>query len=203
MKRLGSIIVFEGPDSIGKSTISEGALQSLQNCGVQCVLFSFPGKEKGTLGKLVYEMHHKPRKFGIKSISHAALQTMHVAAHLDALENRIIPCLEVGKTVILDRWWWSTFVYGSVFGVDQSLLKALIKAELTLLDGIKPSVVYLVSRPSPFDKRVESQQWRQLVIGYRKLARSEEKKCKVRIVRNDRPIPEVVNQILKELLSSN
>jgi dTMP kinase len=57
------------------------------------------------------------------------LQTLHVAAHLDAIERKILPALEAGTWVILDRYWWSTWVYGIEQGISSTYLEPVIKAE--------------------------------------------------------------------------
>ena len=102
MTTLGKLYVFEGPDGVGKSTLAQWFASHLQESGYACTLLSFPGKEDGTLGEHVYELHHDPARFGIQSLSAASLQLLHVAAHIDAIETRIKPLLNEGE-----RWCWT------------------------------------------------------------------------------------------------
>ena len=103
----GQLIIFEGPDGVGKSTISREVQKRLQLYGENSDLLTFPGREEGTLGQLVYKIHHEPEKLGLTSLTGSSLQVLHIAAHLDSIESRIIPALAEGKTVLLDRYWWS------------------------------------------------------------------------------------------------
>jgi thymidylate kinase len=100
MKDLGKLLIFEGPNSVGKTSLSKRLAEHYTEQGNDCLLLSFPGHIDGTIGSLIYRLHHCPSDVGITSISPSALQIMHVAAHVDAIESQIIPALEKGKTVI-------------------------------------------------------------------------------------------------------
>lgn len=140
------IIVFEGPDGVGKTTVAREVERKLRSRGVDCVLYAFPGAEEGTLGRHVYELHHGPQRFGLQGISPLALQTLHVAAHVDAIEHRIRPAFDRGATIILDRHWWSTWVYGLASGVTRARLRALLAFEHRVWDDMEPACVFLLRR---------------------------------------------------------
>jgi len=123
----GALIVFEGADGVGKSSISKDIATRIEESGRSTLHYAFPGSEEKTVGKLVYEVHHDKKSY--QNISKTSLQALHIAAHIDAIHRKIIPALDSGVTVILDRFWWSTYVYGIVDNVDALVLKALIKAE--------------------------------------------------------------------------
>src|SRR4051794_21849861 len=98
----GSLVVLEGPDGVGKSTVSRALAQRFTKAGMLTELLTFPGRSPGTLGKLIYDLHHSPDAFGVSAVTPTAKQTLHIAAHLDAIERVIIPRLEAGINVILD-----------------------------------------------------------------------------------------------------
>ena len=114
----GHLIVFEGPDGVGKTTLARLLTRELEHRGCHCLYKSFPGQEEGSLGRLVYDIHHHPHKFGIEQMSPTSLQMLHIAAHVDAIERDIKPSLQRGHHIILDRYWWSTLAYGIVGGSD-------------------------------------------------------------------------------------
>ena len=106
----------------------------------------------GTIGRLVYDIHHDPVQYGVEKITAASLQALHIAAHLDAIERLILPDLSEGRWVILDRFWWSTWVYGRVARVERTTLDALIQAERLHWKGVQPDAFFLIDRyKNPFD----------------------------------------------------
>lgn len=106
MQNNGKLVVFEGIDHVGKSTICELIIKSFVRQGMACSMHSFPGKQDGTLGKLVYDIHHDKEgifagnlEINSSNIDSLSLQIMHVAAHIDLLNKKIIPDIETGKIV--------------------------------------------------------------------------------------------------------
>ena len=167
----GKLIVFEGPDGVGKSTLAAAASEQMTDAGVEHDKMSFPGRRTNTLGALVYEMHHDPERYRISEVTELARQTLHIAAHLDVVERTIRPALKGGRHVILDRFWWSTWVYGRADGVQPELLEPLLEAERRLWHPHEPAAVVLVGRDTPMDRPEEvPDRWCRLVDEYRQLA---------------------------------
>jgi len=168
----GRLIVFEGPDGCGKTTLSKGLAARLLLRGEQAEWNSFPGREPGTLGNLVYRLHHEPWQLGVRGITPFSLQTMHLAAHLDAICSRLRPALESGSTIVLDRFWWSTWAYGVADGVDSEALDALIEVERRFWRPLLPAVVFVVRRQVPFRPEYP-EKWLGLNEAYERLVQRE------------------------------
>lgn len=189
------LIIFEGPDAAGKSTVCEGFLRSLLDRGVPAVLKSFPGKEPGTLGELIYQLHHRPESKGVGRLTPASLQALHIAAHLDAIESAIVPSLEKGETIVLDRYWWSTWVYGVVGGADPKVLGALIEAERVAWGEWQPGVVFHVTRSTPL-REEPPETWEKLCCEYHALAEKEADRYPVCVLSNDGELENTVSNAL-------
>jgi thymidylate kinase len=199
----GRLIVFEGPDGVGKSTISAEFVRELSAQGQRAELLTFPGREAGTLGHLVYGIHHEAERFGVRSVTAAAKQTLHIAAHLDAIERLILPTLRKGTTVVLDRFWWSTLVYGIVGGTDRKILEALIGVERLLWGSVLPDVVLLLRRDAPIDRDEPLPRWLSLRDEYDRLAKQERSVYPVAVVENAGTLSETLAQVRHVLESSN
>jgi len=169
----GKLIVFEGPDAVGKSTLVQYLRILLKQERLPNEILSFPGDRPGTIGKLVYDLHHAPGKFGIEQISSIGLQALHIAAHLDAIAHTILPAINSGTWVVLDRFWWSTWVYGRAAGIDPRILDSLIGAEKLLWGQFAPSVVFLIQRTKPFGDKPAGDEFAILSDLYRDLSTSE------------------------------
>lgn len=162
---MSRLFAFEGPDEVGKTAISRGVERALRNSGVRCERLSFPGHEPGSLGALVRDLHHNLVP-AVESVHPTALQLMHVAAHIDAIERRVLPLLIDSTTVLLDRFWWSTYVYAHKSGVPASQIRTMLDVETASWGDIVPKIVFLVQRDSPSVDRT-------LVKTYETLAAAE------------------------------
>jgi dTMP kinase len=192
----GELYVFEGPDGVGKTTLAQALTDELTSAGCRCEYLSFPGRDAGTLGRLVYDMHHDPGKFGLEVVDPASLQVLHVAAHLDAISGRILPTLESGRSIVLDRFWWSTLVYGIVSGVDRAYLDIMLDLEHRSWGGTLPTAAFLVSRSAPLREEGLAERWRELRDEYTRLAIEQAERYPVHIVVNDGPISKALDKIL-------
>ncbi len=178
---LAPLIVFEGVDGVGKTTIAKLVVQQLTSEGKDIVYESFPGKASGTLGRFVYDLHHSNLH---SSIDPTSMQLLHIAAHIDAIENRIKPLLQNGIAVVLDRYWWSTLAYGVVFGANRQSLDAMIDVELKHWDGIQPDFLFYINREMTFESASDLEQSRNLEIEYNLLIKATLKQFEIEIVNN-------------------
>lgn len=184
MSKSGRLIVFEGSDGAGKSSLCEKFATAQNENGVASRLLAFPGNQKGTLGELVYRLHHESAKLGVQTLTSSSLQTLHIAAHLDALESTIIPALERGECIILNRYWWSTWVYGKVAGMHRDVLDALVEVERLAWGAWQPSLVFYVTRTAPLrDEPLEK--WHHLKATYEELIAVETDKYPIHILHNE------------------
>ena len=190
---LGRLIVIEGPDGVGKSTLSQALAGRLNAMGLTCDYLSFPGKEEGTVGYLVYNVHHKPASYGMEAITDIGLQALHIAAHLDEIERRILPALQQGHWVVLDRFWWSTWVYGQAGSAQSSTLEALIQAERLHWRDIKPDALFLIDRSND---GVDRDARKPLREGYEVLSDRERDQHPIHQIQNDGTVEDSLEQML-------
>lgn len=151
MSGSGELIVFEGLDGVGKTTTSQRLASLLSASGTDVEWHSFPGSVAGTLGMHVRRLHHEPAKYGLDFVPPDSLQTLHVAAHIDAITARIMPALRRGAVVILDRFWWSTWAYGVCGGARRDSLRVLKDLERRYWGSVQPTLAAVLERPGPAD----------------------------------------------------
>ncbi len=146
----GRLIVFEGVDAAGKTTLCDDLCRTLEGKQLPVRRFHFPGMTPGTLGELVYRVHHyHADHFGIPTVDPCALQLLHIAAHVDIIESTIKRSVVRGDWVVLDRFWWSTYVYGVASGVSEVALKFMINVEKSVWGAVVPDVLLLIDTASP------------------------------------------------------
>lgn len=198
----GRLFVLEGPDGVGKTTLCGALAEQLKTRGHDPLQLSFPGKQPGSLGELVYRVHHEQRSVRVRDMSMLAKQALHVAAHIDAIDRQILPALRGGRTVLLDRYWWSAWVYGLVGGCSRQKLRALLQAERSAWGTVRPALAVLLRRPTPIDRDDPLARWQRLSDEYARLAERERRLHPVAVLDNV-ATPAVALAALLDLIDKN
>lgn len=199
MTRRGGLLVLEGPDGVGKSTLASALQEHLVSRGLPASLVAFPGNEPRSLGRLVYDVHHRPEDFDLDPFDPASLQTLHVAAHIDSIRRVILPALRRGTLVVLDRYWWSTWTYGRLASISVGILEGILRAEQVCWDGVRPDAILLVLRETPLRPEADIEHHQRLCELYSELARQEGETDKIFFIRNDGSRDDAVNQMLNAI----
>jgi len=173
MCKKGRFIVFEGVDGAGKTLLANSLKDDLLAKGERVMYLSFPGRGEGTLGWHIYQLHERPEIYGVNSVHPLSLQLLHIAAHIDTIENILKPELYKGTTVILDRYWWSTYVYGKASGIDSKCISKVIDVEKELLKGFEPDVCFYIYREEGMNSKISrnlalklNSIYRDLIVGF-------------------------------------
>jgi len=198
VRQSGKLYVFEGPDGVGKTELSGRFTAILKERGIAAKHLSFPGKDVGTIGRVVYDLHHAPESFGVTKVAPASLQLMHIAAHVDAIERTILPALRAGTSVVLDRFWWSTKVYGLAAGGNKRVLDTMIDVELLAWGAVTPALVFLIQRKAPLRPEPE-ELWPRWTELYDLVSAQEQRKTRVVPVDNNQSIKQAVRQLTAAL----
>lgn len=194
----GQLFVFEGVDGVGKTTVSGEVAKRAASSGSNVGYYAFPGSEPHTLGLLIYNLHHRPSEYGVTSMTPASRQALHIAAHLDAIERYIVPTLLAGGNLIMDRFWWSTWVYGTIAGIDERILRALIAAEKECWGATKPAAVILITADNPRGEMSSDEltDWREKQQLYGRLAEEENSVQPTHELHNDGSLTSAVDQAI-------
>jgi hypothetical protein len=127
------------------------------------------------------------------------MQVLHIAAHVDAVQTRILPALDSGKTVILDRFWWSTVAYGQNAGVDARLLGRMIDLELAAWGPVRPASAFLIARRSPLKAELDADTWTRLAAAYERIATEQGRLYPVHRIANDDTVAQSLAAMLMHL----
>jgi len=198
----GKFIVFEGVDHSGKTTQIDLAEKWLLSRGHKVARFREPG---GTpAGERIRDVL-LDKELSILPLSEMLL---FMASRVQLLEQKIIPALNEGCVVLLDRYWFSTYAYQGVAGslggeavVAQAELLKLRKPDLVIMLDGDPEI--LASRHRGSSDRIEAKGLKyQNVVrsGYWDLASSM--KGLFRVVSAE-AAPEVVHQAVVDALSNS
>jgi dTMP kinase len=133
----GRFIVLEGQESAGKSTQAPRVLDWLAERGVDAMLLREPG---GTdAGEKIREMVlHVPFQ-----LTAAAEALLFMASRAELIDRVIKPALHEGRSVILDRFFLSTYAYQVAGrGLDAALVTS---ANALATQGLVPDVTVVLT----------------------------------------------------------
>lgn len=196
----GKFIVFEGPDRCGKSTQANMLGKYLASKGVDVITTREPGGD--TVAEEIRRIVLDPTN----TVSPMAELLLYEASRAQHTQQKIIPALEAGKTVICERYTLSTCAYqGYGRGIDMKIINEL--NSIATLD-LKPdlNLVFLMS-DKYFTKRgeylfsdrleQEDEAFRhKMRQGYRELASKMDNAV---IIDADRPVVEIQTSVIEEL----
>ncbi|MEN6627409.1 MAG: dTMP kinase [Candidatus Sumerlaeia bacterium] len=111
----GYLIAIEGIDGTGKSTLAEALGRALESRGRSVTLGFEP--TRGPYGKKIRELAVSGR------VSPAEESELFIADRKEHVEQAINPALEAGRTVILDRYYFSTMAYQGARGLDPAQIR--------------------------------------------------------------------------------
>ena len=196
MDMYSGVYVFEGIDNVGKTSIIHALKQQIQEAtDYRCVDIAFPGNEPRTLGNLVYHIHHHQEQYFNVPINDTSLQLLHIASHIDLIQRQLMPLSNLKYIVLLDRFWWSTYVYGLAGGVEENIIQSIIAPELLYWKDIDIKKIFLIERRER-EKDFELGKESNIIDEYRKLAQKE---LKCERLDNNESLVEVVNRVYKSI----
>ena len=190
----GKFIVFEGLDGSGQSTQAGLLKNFLIEKGFEVILTKEPTLDSEAGRKLRRILDEKEK------IEPAKFQELFVQDRREHLENLVIPTLKQSKYVISDRYFYSTFAFGSSEEVD---LEWLIKINDNFLT---PDVVFLMKvSPEVCVARIDTRGRKKTYFEkVEKLSRAWEiykilpqRFGEIIIVDGERKIPEIFEEIKK------
>ena len=203
----GLLITFEGPDKAGKSTQLTLLAEELRSLGYKVTETREPG---GTpLGE---EVRRLLLQFKNESIAPEAELLLFGASRAQLMRKLIEPELQQGNIVICDRFADSTSAYqGEARGLDLEFIRAMhefslagrwpdltffldldVNESFCRLRKVKPELI----NDDRFEE--EGKNFHQKVRdGFLKLA--QENRQRIRRLDATRPIPELAEQILREV----
>lgn len=200
----GKLILFEGPEGAGKSTVIEAVAAYLKNYGFDTVLTKEPGHDT-YLGREIREILLNP-KFDLNPKGELSL---FLKSRADHFRNIIVPALKTGKIILCDRSSPSTIAYQHYGrGLDLSDILARdaqarsnIDFDLVILLDIDPAVGLARKGKNP-DNRFESEALefhRRIRAGYFEQAKKDSEKWVV--IDASQPLERVI-ELTQETVSN-
>lgn len=164
----GKLIVFEGPDGSGTTTQAKKLSEEIDAYYTAEHTDRIHGR-KFLIGEKVEEM------ISSENYSAEAIALGFAADRMVHLEEEVIPRLEKGDTVIMDRYYHSSLTYQPTLGADfewvMELNKAAVKPDLTIILDVEADIgMERLGERGPDNNIFEELDFQQEVVArYRKL----------------------------------
>ena len=138
-KKIGAFICIEGVDGCGKTTQARRLVRNLRQKGVDAAYTTEPSV--GKVGKLI-------RRFVLdrqRRVSTALEALLFAADRMDHMQKEVKPLLRRGKTVVCDRYIYSSLAYQGAAGLDLEWIDRInqfaLKPDLALFLDVAPERV--------------------------------------------------------------
>jgi len=131
--------VLDGPDGAGKTTQAARLAAFLQDRGATVSVLREPGATPA--GEAIRDLLLDPDT----DIGRLAEMLLYQAARAQIIESVVRPALDDGKTVVLDRFGYSTVAYqGFGLGLDADVIRTVTRIAT---DGLEPDHVFILDLP--------------------------------------------------------
>ncbi len=156
MKKKGTFVCIEGIDASGKTTHARRLVRNLHQRGFDAIYTTEPSS--GQIGEFI-RRHVLQRRKRVPSVIEALL---FAADRVDHLETRIKPALQQGKSVVSDRYVFSSLAYQGAAGLDlkwiDEINRLALPPDLAILIDVPPEVVIKrLTRKKSVMERLETQ----------------------------------------------
>ena len=131
---IGVLVNLEGIDGCGKSTQSKLLLEKLEGEGEKVIILKEPTKRPH--GQKLWDMLHGKRK-----ATNEEILELFVLDRKQHVEEKILPALDSGAVVLMDRYYYSSMAYQVAGGIDVEEIRE--KHEF----APKPDVVLIFDLP--------------------------------------------------------
>ena len=114
----GALVVLEGIDGSGKTTQARALLGRLRRRGIPAAFFREP--TRGRWGRQI-------KRLAVRADSLTPEQELELFVR-DRRENvakNLVPALERGRVVVLDRYYFSTIAYQGAKGIDMRRIRRM------------------------------------------------------------------------------
>lgn len=97
--------------------------------------------------------------------------------------------------VLLDRFWWSTYVYGLSGGLEENIIQTIIAPELLYWKDINVKKIFLIERKK---KQIDYELNKEntIIKKYRQIA---EKELLCEKIDNNESLEDVVNKVYRSI----
>lgn len=116
--RKGVLVVLEGIDGSGKTTQARSLLRRLRYRGYDAVFFREP--TRGRWGREIKRLAVRA-----DSLTPAEELELFVKDRRENVEKNLVPALEKGRVIVLDRYYFSTIAYQGAKGIDPRKIRRM------------------------------------------------------------------------------
>ncbi|MCS7127912.1 MAG: dTMP kinase [Sulfolobales archaeon] len=134
MSKRGAIVAIEGLDGAGKTTVAKWLVEQLINMGIKAEYTYEPTDSKFVEALKSYSNVRTPQ---LDALAYAADRLVH-------LYDLVIPLIDQGYVVVMDRYFYSSIAYQGAMGVPTSWImdvnRYAIPPDLAIYIDVDPEV---------------------------------------------------------------
>ena len=174
----GKLIVFEGTDGAGKTTLISLTLNLLEGkCGSENILSLKQPTDMSRKTKLFQKMMYSKNN---EDIDYRAVQLLTMSDRIQHGFETIIPALKEGKLVICDRYIYTSLANMLARNYKKekwffNVAKHIVLPDITFLAYVKPELAIkrILQRPEECDRHLNKELLKNVAKEFKKLSTTE------------------------------
>ncbi len=135
MRRKGVLVVLEGIDGAGKTTVARWLIDRFRENGLKA-LYTYEPWES-LFVKALRSEYNGVRDAVLDALVYAADRIIH-------LRKEVLPALEEGYVVVMDRYYYSSMAYQGAMGVSREWVKEInryaIEPDIAIYIDVDPEI---------------------------------------------------------------
>ncbi len=195
MSRRGAIVAIEGLDGAGKTTIAKWLVEQLNGMGVKAEYTYEPTDSRFVEALKSYSSIRTPQ---LDALIYAADRLVH-------LYRVVIPLIDQGYVVVMDRYFYSSVAYQGAMGIPISWImevnKYAIPPDLAIYIDVDPEVGLDRVRSKNAARRFEEYESLKLLREARRIYLKLVEEGLLVYVNGMRPLEEVEAEVLRHVLT--
>jgi thymidylate kinase len=201
MSKKHNLFVFEGPSGVGKTSFTSLLETRLSDIGYNVKRFdTYLSIYNCFCAKNIDAFLKKASPADNKSIDPRSRYLLMTARQIDIFKNEVKPLLDSGVILLFDRYWWSSYIFGRVLGMEESFMEPLYHIYKSVSSTMPPNIIFNFKRSESL--KADAVDHDRYIEEYSKVVDREKDNHTIIDINNDYDMSIAVNEVTSYIIDN-